>query len=120
MIFFESPHRIHDSLLVAAEILGKDRQASISREITKKFEQTVRGSLADLVEFTETEPRGELVLVIAGASEVVTDPAELVGKVLALAANGIGLKQAVADVANGSNVSKSILYQLALDARAQK
>ncbi len=120
MIFFESPHRIHDSLLVASELLGADRPASISREITKKFEQTVRGTIADLLHFTETDPKGELVLVIAGATAVAEDAQTLVEKVLALATNGMGLKQAVADVAEGRNVSKSILYQLALDARAQK
>jgi len=120
MIFFESPHRIHDSLKVAAEILGDDRPASLSREITKLFEQTVRGTLADLLKFTETDPKGELVLVIAGATAEALNPEDLVETVLSLAAKGVGLKQAVAEVALGRNVSKSILYQLALDARAQK
>ncbi|MEN9753306.1 MAG: hypothetical protein RL670_997 [Actinomycetota bacterium] len=117
MIFFESPHRINDSVRIAAEVLGGDRPASVSRELTKKFEQTIRGNLADLVDWSETEPKGELVLVIAGAKPTTTDPAELVDVVLALVADGTGLKQAVAEVAAANGVSKSNLYQLTLDAR---
>ena len=120
MIFFDSPHRIHDSLKVAAEVFGAERRASISRELTKKFEQTVRGSLAELIEWSAAEPKGELVLVVAGATPPATEPQALVGEVLAQVATGIGLKQAVTDVAAAHRVSKSILYQLALDARAQK
>ena len=120
MIFFESAHRIHDSLKVAAEVFGPGRPASLSREITKMFEQTVRGTIADLLKFTETDPKGELVLVVGGTTQVAVEPKELVGQVLALVEKGTGLKQAVAEVAAGHNVSKSILYQLALDARTQK
>jgi 16S rRNA (cytidine1402-2'-O)-methyltransferase len=68
LIFFESPHRIHDSVRAAAEVLGADRPATVSRELTKKFEQTVRGTLADLVAWSTTEPKGEIVLVIAGSA----------------------------------------------------
>ncbi|MEY4321207.1 MAG: hypothetical protein RLZZ471_1148, partial [Actinomycetota bacterium] len=68
MIFFESPHRIHESLVVAAEIFGADRKASVSRELTKKFEHTERGTLAELVEWAADEPKGEMVVVIAGAA----------------------------------------------------
>jgi 16S rRNA (cytidine1402-2'-O)-methyltransferase len=120
MIFFDSPHRIHDSLKVAAKVFGFERRASISREITKKFEQTVRGTIAELVEWSAVEPKGELVLVIAGAEPSTKEPADLVDEVLAQCAVGIGLKQAVAEVAAVHRVKKSILYQLALDARAQK
>ena len=117
MIFFESPHRIHDSLQVAADIFGADRQASVSRELTKKFEHTERGTLAELVAWAADEPKGEMVIVLAGAASVLRDITSLVSDVLALAESGIGLKQAVAEIAEVSRVSKSELYQLALDAR---
>lgn len=67
MIFYESPHRIVKTLTQLAEYLGDDRQASVSREISKIHEQTVRGTLTELIEhFTATPPRGEFVIVVAG------------------------------------------------------
>lgn len=120
MIFFESPHRIQDSLKVAAEIFGADRQASVSRELTKKFEHTQRGTLSQLIEWASEEPKGEMVLVIAGAAEELRDITSLVADVITLAESGIGLKQAVAEIAEVTKVSKSELYQLALDARKSR
>ncbi|MFM6977203.1 MAG: 16S rRNA (cytidine(1402)-2'-O)-methyltransferase [Micrococcales bacterium] len=117
MIFFESPHRIHESLKVAAEIFGKDRKASVSRELTKKFEHTERGSLGQLIQWAAEEPKGEMVVVIAGAAAELRDISTLVQDVLDLAETGVGLKQAVAEIAEITKVSKSELYQLALDAR---
>ena len=117
MIFFESPHRILDSLKIAVEIFGADRQASVSRELTKKFEHTERGTLAELVQWASDEPKGEMVVVVAGAAAQVRDIQTLVVDVLALAETGVGLKQAVAEIAEITKVSKSELYQLALDAR---
>lgn len=117
MIFFESPHRIHDSLKVAAKVLGSERRASVSRELTKKFEHTERGTLGELVEWSAVEPKGEIVVVIAGAAAELRDITALVRDVLDLAESGIGLKQAVAEIAEITKVSKGELYQLALDAR---
>lgn len=67
MIFYESPFRVLKTLEQLAEYLGSDRKASVSREISKKFEETVRGSLAELVQhFKEHPPKGEFVIVVAG------------------------------------------------------
>jgi len=67
LIFFESPHRLREALRDLAETLG-ERPASISRELTKKFEETRRGTLRSLLDWVETEaPRGEFVLVVGGA-----------------------------------------------------
>lgn len=67
MIFYESPHRILKTLAQFAEYFGSERQASVSREISKMYEQTVRGNLEELVAyFTEHEPRGEFVIVVEG------------------------------------------------------
>lgn len=67
MIFYESPFRVVKTLQQLAEVLGSDRAASVSREISKKFEETKHGTLAELVaHFTEHTPKGEFVIVVAG------------------------------------------------------
>lgn len=68
MVFYESPYRVVKTLRQLAEALGEDRQASCSREISKVHEETLRGTLAELTShFEETEPKGEFVIVVAGA-----------------------------------------------------
>ncbi len=67
MIFYESPFRIVKTLEQMAEYWGAERKASVSREISKKFEETVRGTLTELiVHFTENPPKGEFVMVVEG------------------------------------------------------
>ena len=69
MIFYESPYRLVKTLQQFAEVFGADRQASVSREISKMFEDTQRGTLRQLIEhFTATPPKGEIVVVVAGAN----------------------------------------------------
>ncbi|HQB28917.1 MAG TPA: 16S rRNA (cytidine(1402)-2'-O)-methyltransferase, partial [Paludibacter sp.] len=67
MVFYESPFRLVKTLTQLAEVLGSDRQASVSREISKFYEETKRGSLSELAEhFSLHPPKGEIVLVVAG------------------------------------------------------
>ena len=67
MIFYESPYRIVKSLQQFGEHMGLDRRVSVSREISKKFEETIRGTLAEVIaHFTEKEPKGEFVIVLEG------------------------------------------------------
>lgn len=67
MIFYESPFRVVKCLEQFVGVFGPERGVSVSRELTKKFEQTVRGTLAEVLEhFRTTEPRGEFVIVVAG------------------------------------------------------
>ena len=67
MIFYESPHRLLKSLEQFAEYFGGNRQASVSRELTKMFEETVRGTLTEIIAyFTEKTIKGEIVIVVAG------------------------------------------------------
>lgn len=67
MVFYESPYRVVKCLEQFAETFGADRRISVSRELTKKFEQTLRGTVAELLEyFRTTEPRGEFVIVVSG------------------------------------------------------
>ena len=69
IVLYESPHRILKTLGQLAEYLGENREASASRELTKKFEETVRGSLKTLIDhFTKTPPKGEFVIVVEGLS----------------------------------------------------
>jgi 16S rRNA (cytidine1402-2'-O)-methyltransferase len=119
MVFFESPHRLHESLEAALAVLGPDRQATVSRELTKKFEQTVRGTLAELVEWSADEPKGEIVVVIAGAPATEHQAMDVVDQVLELVAAGSPLKPAVAEIAALAGVSKSELYDLVLLKRKQ-
>lgn len=70
MVFYESPHRLVKALTQFAEYFGSERQASVSREISKIHEETVRGTLTELIEhFTANEPRGEIVIVVAGIDD---------------------------------------------------
>ncbi len=113
MVFFESPHRISESLRDAAAVFGPDRKAAVSRELTKKFEETKRGTLAELIDWARNQ-KGEMVLVVAGAESKVWDMDELVQQVVALKAEGKGLKQAAGSVAKQHGVSSTELYALAL------
>lgn len=70
MVFYESPFRVVKTLTQLAEYLGLDRKVSVSREISKLYEQTVRGSLEEVIGFfTTNEPRGEFVMVVAGRKQ---------------------------------------------------
>lgn len=70
MVCYESPHRLLKTLAQLAEVLGGGRQAAVAREISKVHEETLRGSIDELIaHFSQTEPRGEIVIVVAGKSE---------------------------------------------------
>ena len=74
MIFYESPHRIVKALTQFIEVFGPERQVSVCREISKIHEESVRGTLQEVLQhFTETEPRGEFVIVVSG-SPLPTSP----------------------------------------------
>ena len=67
IIFYESPHKIMKTLLQLQEFLGPNRRLSVSRELSKKFEETVRGSVEELlIHFNEKPPKGEFVIVLEG------------------------------------------------------
>ena len=67
MIFYESPYRVRKALTEFAEVFGEQRRVSVTREISKKFEQTLRGTVSEiLAHFEEREPKGEFVVVVEG------------------------------------------------------
>ena len=70
LVFYESPHRLVKTLTQFSEVFGPDRQVSVCREISKIHEESVRGTLEEvLIHFTEIPPRGEIVIVMSGAPE---------------------------------------------------
>jgi 16S rRNA (cytidine1402-2'-O)-methyltransferase len=72
MIFYESPHRLMKTLEQFAENFGKDRMASVSRELTKVYEENVRGTLEELIEYYKENPiKGEIVIVVQGVGKNV-------------------------------------------------
>ncbi len=118
VVFFESPHRVADTLAVAAEVLGADRAAAVCRELTKKYEEVRRGGLGELAAWAVEGVRGEVTVVLAGAAPSAAPPVEsLVDAVSERVADGERLKDAVAAVAEGAGVSKRELYAAALAAR---
>ncbi|GDY29843.1 16S rRNA (cytidine(1402)-2'-O)-methyltransferase [Gandjariella thermophila] len=117
-VFFESPHRLADTLAAAAEVLGDDRRAAVCRELTKPYEEVRRGGLAELARWAAEGVRGEVTVVLAGA---VAGPAQpdlpaLVTEVEQRVAEGERLKEAVAAVA-GTAVAKKELYDAVVAAR---
>ena len=74
MVFYESPFRLVKTLTQFIEVFGTEREASVSREISKIHEQTVRGTLSEITEyFTNNEPKGEIVIVVTGCPEKAKD-----------------------------------------------
>lgn len=116
VVMFESPHRIAATLHLASEVMGH-RQASVSRELTKKFEQTVRGDLKELAIWADEGPRGEMVICIAAGEPTEVVMSDLVPLVVQLKAEGMGMKQAVTEVALEYKVSKKDLYELVIESK---
>jgi 16S rRNA (cytidine1402-2'-O)-methyltransferase len=119
VVFFESPHRLADTLAVAVEVLGADRAAAVCRELTKKHEEVRRGTLAALAAGAVDDPvRGEVTVVLAGAAPAAAPSVEsLVDAVHERVAGGERLKDAAAAVAVAAGVPKRELYNAALAAR---
>ncbi|WP_069387762.1 16S rRNA (cytidine(1402)-2'-O)-methyltransferase [Cellulosimicrobium cellulans] len=120
-VFFEAPHRVAEALAAMAEAFGPDRPAAVARELTKTYEEVLRGTLGDLAARAADEPlRGEICVVVGGAPPRGPVPvAELVPAVLARVDGGERLKDVVADLAAGSGVPKRELYAAALAARGR-
>ncbi|MGO2051852.1 16S rRNA (cytidine(1402)-2'-O)-methyltransferase [Glutamicibacter sp. 287] len=118
MVFFEAPHRVADFLASAIEAFGAQRQAAVARELTKKFEEVRRDELGVLKAWADEGLRGEIVVVISGASAPEAASIEdLLPKVTALVADGIRMKQAVAEVAEAAGMKKRDLYEAVLAER---
>jgi 16S rRNA (cytidine1402-2'-O)-methyltransferase len=119
MVFFEAPHRLDDSLADCVNVFGADRHAAICREMTKRYEETIRGTLSELAMWAKNnEVLGEITLVIAGA---VTDSASLtaadmVARVREFEAAGMDRKSAISTVADEFGIAKRLVYAAVVDA----
>lgn len=111
MIFYEAPHRITKTLEEMLEILG-NRKISISREITKKFEEVYRGTIQDVIEETK-EIKGEIVIVVSGNKEEISyDDLSIEDHINLYIKNGLNSKEAIKKVAEDRNIKKSEVYNI--------
>ncbi|MBU6255618.1 MAG: 16S rRNA (cytidine(1402)-2'-O)-methyltransferase [Actinomycetales bacterium] len=119
MVFFEAPHRLADSLLDCINVFGPDRQAVICREMTKRYEETIRGNLKELSTWaTSNEVLGEITLVIAGAltDSASLTAADMVARVREFESAGMDRKGAIATVAEEFGIAKRLVYAAVVDA----
>jgi 16S rRNA (cytidine1402-2'-O)-methyltransferase len=114
VVLFEAPHRIRETLEDAIKILGDQRQGAVCREMTKTYEETVRGSLAELEKWANSkEMLGEITLVIAGpsAGEIAElTPLEIAAKVKELEGVGATRQEAVAQIATEFGLRKRAIF----------
>ena len=120
MVLFEAPHRLLDSLQDAQSILGSDRAGAICREMTKTYEETIRGTLAQLIDWAQShEILGEITLVFAGV-EVGTETAtnsQMVARVREYESAGMDRKDAIATVARELDIPKKLVYAAVVEAQ---
>ena len=111
MVFFDSPHRLPDTLREMAEVFGGERLAAVCRELTKKFEQVSRDSLAALADAFAEGARGEITLVVQGAPKRVMGIEDALREVKALVDSGVRLTDAAKQVAKQTGLPKRDLYE---------
>ena len=118
MIFYEAPHKLLNTLEDMAEVFGADRPISLCRELTKLHEEVVRTTLGGAIEkYTENPPKGEFVLVLAGAPEVAKEEAsadDAAARVGQLMAEGLSRKDAIKQTAKELDLPKNVVYDAAL------
>lgn len=117
MVFFESPNRVAASLhdMAGEAAFGPTRRVVVCRELTKMFEEVVRGTAHELALWADPGVRGEICVVVEGAAERIIDAEEGIRQVRALVAAGMRVKEAAAEVAEATGMSKRDLYQAAIE-----
>ena len=121
MVFFEAPHRLEASLADMVHAFGGSRQAAVCRELTKVHEEVLRGELTELHEWSAGEVRGEITVVVDGASSDdvraaagLTTDEQIGAAVDSLMADGLSRKDAVAQVASDAGLQKRRVYDVSL------
>ena len=118
MIFYEAPHKLVATLQDMAAVFGEDRSISLCRELTKLHEEVVRTTLGGAIEkYTENAPKGEFVLVVAGAPEQKKETAtedDAAMRVQQLMDEGLSRKDAIKQTAKELNLPKNVVYDAAL------
>ena len=119
MIFYEAPHKLLTTLQDMAAVFGQTRPISLCRELTKLHEEVVRTTLGEAVaRYTENPPKGEFVLIVAGAPEeakALPSDADAAARVKALLEQGLSRKDAVKQTAAELGLPKNAVYTLALE-----
>ena len=121
IVFFEAPHRLRESLGDALEILGPARRVTICREMTKRYEESERGTLEELVAWSnEGEILGEITIVLAGfdPATITYSAAELVQMVLARESAGEPRKDAIAAIAKELDLPKRLVFDAMVGSKA--
>ena len=119
IVLFEAPHRLAESLADAVTAIGGERQGAICREMTKRYEETIRGTLSELHKWSvSNEVLGEITLVIAGApvGDAAATSADMVARVREFERAGMDRKGAIATVAEEFKIPKKIVYAAVVDA----
>lgn len=116
--FFESPHRIAETLATAADVLG-DRRAAVCRELSKTYEEVKRGTLPELAEWAADGVRGEITVVIEGAGDIKVEVDSLIELAQERVEAGERLKSVCAELARTHGVSKNELYDAVIAARQE-
>ena len=118
MIFYEAPHKLTATLADMVEVFGNDRSISLCRELTKLHEEVVRTTLGEAVEkYTQSPPKGEFVLIVAGAApeeKEAASEADAAARVAELIAQGISRKDAIKQTAKELDLPKNVVYDIAL------
>lgn len=118
MIFYEAPHKLMNTLEDMVEVFGAERPVSFCRELTKLHEEVLRTTLGQaIVHFTETPPKGEFVLVVAGAPEEAKEiptATDAAGRVNELISQGLSRKDAIKQTAQELGLPKNAVYAAAL------
>ena len=118
MIFYEAPHKLMNTLEDMVEVFGAERPVSFCRELTKLHEEVLRTTLGQaIVHFTETPPKGDFVLVVAGAPEEakeVPTATDAAGRVNELISQGLSRKDAIKQTAQELGLPKNAVYAAAL------
>jgi 16S rRNA (cytidine1402-2'-O)-methyltransferase len=117
LVFYESPHRLRDTLADLGTVLGSDRSIVIARELTKLYEEFWRGTIGDAIaDYNQREPQGEYTLLVAGTSpsQLQLTETELKTELLEIMRQGISRSQASRQLAKDTGLSRRYLYQLAL------
>ena len=118
MVFYEAPHKLVTTLQDMAAVFGEDRPISLCRELTKLHEEVVRTTLGLAIEkYTENPPKGEFVLVVAGAPEQKKETAtadDAAARVQQLMDGGLSRKDAIKQTAKELNLPKNVVYDAAL------
>ena len=118
MVFYEAPHKLVNTLEDMAAVFGADRPISLCRELTKLHEEVVRTTLGEAIEkYTETPPKGEFVLVVAGAPAIEKEkatPADAAARVAQLMEEGLSRKDAIRQTAKELDLPKNVVYDAAL------